>query len=131
MNATSYADRVIFHTDSEVMEVDFSDLTFTDSPMVDAVYDEIDRKIEATGRSWYFLVNYRNCRIYELAWIRFAQRGKRLNLAHSLGSVRFSVQEELGATIEASARSENFDPNLFPSREAALAEIERMKSARA
>ena len=127
MGDSRYQDRIVFHDDIQVMEVDFSDLTFDSSPMVDEAYDEIERQIEATGRDWYFLVNYRNCRIFELAWIRFAQRGKKLNLAHSLGSVRFAVQEELSETIEQSAKKENFDPNLFPSREAALQEIERMK----
>lgn len=75
------------------------------------------------------LVNYRNTHIFELAWIRFAQRGKRVNLASSLGSVRYAVREEVGQTIKSSAKRENFDPNLFDSREGAVAEIERMKSA--
>ena len=127
MSPSAYSDRITFHRDLQIMEVDFSNLTFDTSRMVDDCYDEIEQQIAEQGPKWFFLVNYRNCRIFELAWIRFAQRGKRLNLAHSLGSVRFSAADDTAESIEASARSENFDPNLFPSRDDAMAEIERMK----
>lgn len=129
MSELQYGARIHFFPELEVMEVDFSDVTFDNSAMVDEFYDEIHRRIEETGKNWFFLINYRNCRIFELAWIRFAQRGKRINLAHSRGSVRYAVQESLGQTIEASAKAENFDPNLFDSREEALAEIGRMRTA--
>jgi hypothetical protein len=129
MSESQFSNRIHFFPDLEVMEVDFRDLTFDTSPMVDDYYDELHRQIEQTGRDWYFLVNYKNCRIFELAWIRFAQRGKRLNLTHSLGSVRYAVHEHLGQTIEASAKAENFDPNLFVSRDDALAEIARMQTS--
>lgn len=130
MNPSRFAGRLNFLESEQVMEVDFSDLTFDTSAMVDEFYDMVEQGIEARdNRKWYFLVNYRNTRIFELAWIRFAQRGKRVNLASSLGSVRYAVREEVGQTIESSARRENFDPNLFSSREEAVAEIERMKSA--
>ncbi|KAA3621985.1 MAG: hypothetical protein DWQ08_13330, partial [Proteobacteria bacterium] len=56
MNESSYGDRIEFHHDLEVMEVDFSDVTFDNSRMVDEFYDEIERQIETTGRDWYFLV---------------------------------------------------------------------------
>lgn len=132
MNQSRFADRLNFLESEQVMEVDFSDLTFDTSAMVDEFYDMVEHEIEVRdNRKWYFLVNYRNTRIFELAWIRFAQRGKRVNLASSLGSVRYAVREEVGQTIESSARRENFDPNLFSSREEAIAEIERMQSAAA
>ncbi len=130
MNSPLFEDRLHFFETDQVMEVDFSDLTFDTSAMVDEIYDSIESEIENRGgNKWFFLVNYRNTRIFELAWIRFAQRGKRINLASSLGSVRYAVREELGQSIESSAKRENFDPNLFVSREDALAEIEKMKSA--
>ncbi len=130
MDKDKYDEIVDFHDDLRVMEVHFNDVIFEDSKMVDAVYDTLERGIAATGQhKWFFLVNYKNCRIYETAWIRFAQRGKSLNIAHSMGSVRFAVHEALGQTIENSAKKQNFDPNLFTSREDALAEIERMRQA--
>lgn len=130
MNQPTFADRVKFLRAEQIMEVDFSDLTFDSSAMVDEFYDIVEQGIAAQGDGkWYFLVNYRNTRIYELAWIRFAQRGKRVNLASSLGSVRYAVREDVGQTIESSAKRENFDPNLFSSREDAVAEIARMRGA--
>ena len=130
MDKDKYDEIVDFHDDLRVMEVHFNDVIFEDSKMVDAVYDTLERGIAASGQNkWFFLVNYKNCRIYETAWIRFAQRGKSLNIAHSMGSVRFAVHEALGQTIVNSAKTQNFDPNLFPSREEALEEIERMRQA--
>lgn len=130
MNDARFSDRISFLHDQQIMEVDFSDITFDTSAMVDEFYDEVERQITETGQpKWYFLVNYRNTRIFELAWIRFAQRGKRVNIASSLGSVRYAAHEDLEKSIEARAKSEEFDPNLFQSRDQAIAEIERMKSA--
>lgn len=129
MSESQYSNRFTFLKELQVMEIDVSNLTFDASRMVDEYYDEIERQISEQEPKWYFLVNYKNCRIFEMAWIRFAQRGKRLNLAHSLGSVRFSVADDLSESMEARAKQEHFDPNLFPSRSAALAEIERMKQA--
>ena len=130
MSESKYDHLVEFHDELRVMEVDFNDLVLEDSKMVDEIYDHIERAIAASGQSkWFFLVNYKNCRIYETAWIRFSQRGKSLNIAHSMGSVRFAVREELGHSIEKSAKKQHFDPNLFESRDDALAEIERMRKA--
>ena len=128
MNQAEYENRVKFLESEQIMEVDFSDITFDNSAMVDEFYDVIEDGIAKRGdQKWYFLVNYRNTRIFELAWIRFAQRGKQVNLASSLGSVRYAVRDDVGRSIQSSAQSENFDPNLFVSREDAVAEIQKMK----
>ncbi len=132
MSESQYTNRVIFLESEQIMEVDFSDLIFDNSAMVDEFYDTIEQGVaERGGNKWYFLVNYRNARIYELAWIRFAQRGKRLNLASSLGSVRYAAHGAVGESIESSAKQEKFDPNIFDTREEALEEIKRMKAAAA
>lgn len=120
--------RVAFDHDLNVMEVDFSDLTLPDSATVEGLYDLIERRISETGRQrWFFLVNYRDCAVAPGAWVSFANRGKKLNLAHSLGSVRYAASESTGSEILRRARSERFDPNLFPTREEALREIERIR----
>jgi len=130
MNQAEYEKRVNFLENEQIMEVDFSDITFDTSAMVDEFYDVIEQGIAKRGdRKWYFLVNYRNTRIFELAWIRFAQRGKQVNLASSLGSVRYAALEDVGQSIQSSAASENFDPNLFDSREDAVAQIQQMKES--
>jgi len=132
MSPSQFEKRIHFLQSEQIMEVDFSELTFDISAMVDQFYDVIEAGIEKRGgQQWYFLVNYHNTRIFELAWIRFAQRGKRLNLASSLGSVRYAAHGAIGQSIQSSAKQEKFDPNIFDSRAEAVAEIDRMKQSKA
>ena len=112
------------------MDVDFSDLTFETPADVNQCYDFIEEQVAGTGRPWFFLVNYRNCHINPDAWLTFAHRGKLLNMASSLGSVRYDASEKTSAEISKKAAEESFDLNLFPSREAALARIAEMREAR-
>ncbi len=128
MNTINYAERIIFHPDQQIMEVDFSNLTFDMSKSVNTFYDEVDRQLAETGQKWFFLVNYLNCRILSEAWIAFSHRGKKTNLAHSLGSVRFAASGDTSGTILEKSKEENFDPNLFPSRASAVAHIEELRN---
>ncbi len=123
-----FQDRITFHPDLQVMEVDFSDLTFDMSKPVNVFYDEIARQLEATGQKWFFLVNYRDCNIMPEAWIAFAHRGKAVNLAYSLGSARFAASSATTENILERSKKENFDPNLFPSRRVALAHLRDLKA---
>jgi hypothetical protein len=125
-----YDQRISFLPDLEVVEVDFSGFTFENSAQVHAFYDQLEIRITATRRKWFFLVNYLDCHIYPEAWITFANRGKKLNLEWSLGSVRYAARGEMRSEIMTRAEQENFDPNLFPSREAALTEIARLRGVR-
>ena len=89
MTEKSTDDRIIFHDDLQIMEVDFSDITFETAEQVNSFYDRLEERVADTGKDkWYFLVNYRSCQLTPMTWIPFANRGKKLNLAHSLGSVR-------------------------------------------
>lgn len=116
-------ERIVFHQNFQIMEVDFSHIDFSSSDEVNTIYDEIDGKIKATGQKWYFLVNYERCQIDQTAWVAFGYRGKILNLAWSLGTVRFSAQKHMADAIEEKAKLESFDSNLFRSRKAAVAEL--------
>lgn len=127
MSTENYADRIVFNDDEQIMEVDFTDFTFTSSAVVNAFYDVIEEKIAETGRKWYFLVKYRDCQIFPDAWMQYANRGKRLNLASSLGTVRVDPAEGTRQEILNRARTEDFNPNLVPSRNAALARIAEMR----
>jgi hypothetical protein len=127
----SFEDRITFHADLGIMEADFSDLAFERSRDVERFYDVLEEKLAATNRKWSFLVNYRNCTIEPEAWIAFANRGKRANLAYSEGSVRFDTSVETGQSIVEDSKRENFQPNLFASRDAAIQRIlEMQRSAR-
>ncbi len=124
-------DRIHFDAETETMEADFSDLTLEDPVVVGKFYDRIEERIAETGRTrWFFLVNYRNCRIMPSAWLAHSQRGKRLNVTHSLGSVRYDASPETKAEIERRAGTEAFDANLFDNRDDAMARIAELRRAR-
>lgn len=121
-------DRISFHHDDQIMEVDFSDILFDSAEQVNEFYDLVDEKMTATGQGkWYFLVNYKNCRLSPGAWIPFSNRGKKVNIAASLGSVRYAVSDETGKSILRQSEKEDFDPNLFSSRQAAVDHISEMR----
>lgn len=128
MAANKFENCVTFHPDIQVMEVDFSNVTFDVSSTVHQAYDVIDEKLRETGKKWFFLVNYLNCRIMSEAWIAFAHRGKNVNLAYSLGSARYAASGDTSEEILESAKQENFDPNLFRTREDAVAHLAQLRS---
>ncbi len=126
-SADEYASRVHILDAFDTIEIDFSEFEFSSSAIVNSFYDVIDKLVEETGRDWYFVVNYRDCSIWPEAWVAFAHRGKHVNVTHSLGTVRYV---ELAGTDDQSKpefRSEHYDPNLFDSRDEALAKIQEMK----
>lgn len=123
--------RVIFHDDLEVMEVNFGDLDLKSSADVNYIYDHIEERIAETDEDlWFFLVNYSNANIDNSAWFAFSRRGKELNKAHSMGSVRFDASEATRKQIERDAGTEAFDANLFYDRESALKRIAEFPSQR-
>lgn len=123
--------RITFHDDLQIMEADFSNFTFDTSHIVNLMYDRLEARIDATGEAlWFFLVNLNGTRIEPPAWTAYSRRGRALNLAHSMGSVRFDASEETRRQIERAAHTEAFDPNLFTDRAAALARIRELPSKR-
>ena len=120
MNDLNFSDRLRFHEGIEVMEVDFSNLHFTTVEEVDAFYDEVDQRLAATGKRWYFLVNYIDCVIDDPVWNRFAERGKQANIRSSLDTVRVGATEQTRETILERSHRENFRSNIYADRDAAL-----------
>ena len=123
-----FEQRIKFLPDQQIMDVDFSDLTFYHSRDVADFYDLAQAKIEASGQRWYFLVNYNNCKIMPEAWVSYAQRGKELNEGGSLGSVRYAAGAETEEEIRLRAQSRGFRPNVRNTRELALARIDELKA---
>jgi len=123
--------RIAFHDDRQIMEINFGKLHFANSADVNAFYDRVEERIASTGETlWFFLVNYSGARIDPDAWVAFARRGKIVNLAHSMGSVRFDASAITRRQIRHQAGTEAFDPNLFADRDAALARLAEMPSRR-
>lgn len=123
--------RIRFHDQLQVMEVDFSGFRFADSPTVNRFYDRIEERVRETGESqWFFMINYSESRIDPEAWFAYSRRGKGLNLAFSMGTVRFDASDITRRQIERDAETERFDPNLFADRDSALERIRQMPSKR-
>lgn len=123
--------RITFHADLQIMEADFSGFHFANSQTVNAFYDRIESRIRETGEDlWFFLVNYSGSRIDNSAWVAYSRRGKSLNLAHSMGSVRFDASDATRRQIERDAETEAFDPNLFADRDSAIARLKSLPSKR-
>jgi hypothetical protein len=119
---SEYADRIHLLPELQIVEVDFSDLEFSNSRLVNEFYDLLERIIENTGQRWYLLVNYRKCSVWPEAWVAFAHRGKKVNVNYALGTVRYY---DSGTEGEDSARPS--DPELLGSRDAALARIDELR----
>ncbi len=123
--------RITFDPDLQIMEVDFDDFHFPDSATVNAFYDRLEARILETGEEkWFFLVNLNGTRIDPAAWTAYSRRGRALNMAHSMGSVRYDASEETRRQILRAANTEAFDPNLFTDRAAAVARLREMPSTR-
>jgi len=119
--------RISFDDAATIMNVDFSNFTFHHSRDVNDVYDHIEERVKETDRKWFFLVNLENCQIMPKAWVQYAHRGKMLNIAASLGSVRFAPGSETEEEIRMRAESQDFRPNLFNTREDAIERIAEMR----
>ncbi len=120
--------RISFLDDEAIMDIDFSNITIAHSDDVNLIYDFLEDSIAASGRTkWYFLINYDACHIYPEAWIPYSQRGKSLNINHSLGSVRYAPGSETEEEIRTRAESQDFRPNIRNTRTEALERIEEMK----
>jgi branched-chain amino acid transport system ATP-binding protein len=125
-----FARRIVFHDTIETMEVDFSGVRFADPAQVDAFYDEADRRLAASGRRWYLLINYTDCVIGPGAWERYAERGKQTNLTYSLGTVRLNVGAENLEAIRQRAELEQFRANIYATREEAMRALGDMRKRR-
>lgn len=126
-----YASRLQILDVLEIVEIDLSDFEFNSSKIVNAFYDVIDESVAATGRDWYFLVNYRKCRVWPEAWVAFAHRSKKINVTYSRGTVRYDADANNSDTVVAAPATENFHAGLFSSRDAAVQHIEKLKAAAA
>lgn len=123
-------DRIILHDALSVAEFDFSQMTFATEAQVDEYYDEVERRLAATNRQWYFLVIYTDCVIAPAVWERFAARGKSANITYSLGTVRVGTSAETADTIRQRAKSEMFRANIFTSRDQAIVALGEMRKRR-
>lgn len=123
--------RITFHHDRQILEADISGFHFDSSEAVNRFYDRLEERIADSGEDlWFFLVNLNGTRIDPVAWTAYSRRGRALNHAHSMGSVRFDASEETRRQILRAADTEAFDPNLFSDRDAAIRRLAELPSQR-
>jgi branched-chain amino acid transport system ATP-binding protein len=125
-----FQDRIKIIEALGALDVDFSDIAFSSKQDIDEFYDEVDRLLEATGRRWYFLVNYTGCTIADDVWDHFGERGKHSNSAYGLGTVRFGLSQSTRQVIRARAMLAQFRANVFDTREEALAALADLRKRR-
>ncbi|MFW2543013.1 hypothetical protein ACN2XU_10245 [Primorskyibacter sp. 2E107] len=131
MTKPGFESRIRFDEACQTMEVDLSGLDLEDSPMVNRLYDHIETRIAQSSEDlWFFLINLHGLRIDSSAWIDYARRGRALNMAHSMGTVRFDASPETAAQIRRDSQTERFDPNLFTDRDDARARLAALPSKR-
>jgi branched-chain amino acid transport system ATP-binding protein len=130
MTERALRDRVILHEDIGTMEADFEGLMFATPAQVDEFYDEADRRLAATGKRWYFLVNYTGCVIAPEVWDRFAERGKQTNIRYGLGTVRVGTSAPAREAIRQSAQREMFRANIYDTRDQAMLALGEMRKRR-
>jgi branched-chain amino acid transport system ATP-binding protein len=125
-----FADRIKLLEPIETLDVDFSNLVFSSKEDIDEFYDEVDRLLQATGRRWYFLVNYTGCTIAHDVWDHFGERGKHSNITYGLGAVRFGVSAQMREIIRARGMLARFRTNVFETREEALSALRELRKRR-
>lgn len=126
-DASEFGSRIRLLAELEIVDLDFSDFVFANSNKVNGFYDAIERAVGATGRKWYFAVNFRNCRIWPEAWVAFAHRGKKLSVNYALDTVRYAAAPETEDDIAKTSAETVDDPNLYPSRDAAFAHVAELR----
>ncbi|MEM7562615.1 MAG: hypothetical protein AAF353_06140 [Pseudomonadota bacterium] len=121
-----YSDRIRFDERLNIVDIDFSDFEFNNSGVVNHFYDELDQRIEQSGKRWYFVVNYRRCTVWPEAWVAFAHRGSKVNASYSLGTIRY-IEPVDGDEADSALLS---DPDVLDSRDAALMQVENWRQSK-
>lgn len=128
---TALEPRVSIMEGAQLVEITFTGLYFHTSADVNAFYDYIESRLSDTGEPlWFLLVNSRDYRVDEGAWFAFTRRGRDLSEAHSMKTIRYDADPATVAQIARTKGTDRENPNLFPSRDAALAYLQSLPSKR-
>jgi len=125
-----FQDRIKIIEDLEALELDLSHLTFASKEDIDDFYDEVDRRLATTGRSWYFLLDYTDCTIAAEMWDHFGARRKQSDGTYGLGTVRYGVSAPTRQMIRVRAMEERSRANVFETRADALAALAELRKRR-
>jgi|GEM_PF-672421 len=119
-----FAARMKVLEDLDTIELDFSGFVFMNSATVNAFFDHILQFVESRDRYWFFLVNFEGCRVWPEAWVAYANKSKEVRVRFSYATLRYD--ESIGRNPDEALRTAT-EEDMFPSRDAAVAEIERIR----
>lgn len=128
---TALEPRITILEGPQIVEITFSGLLFRSSADVNGFYDYLERRIQETGEAqWFFMINTQDYRVDEGAWFAFTRRGRDLNEGHSMKTVRYDADPDTVAQIARTKGTDRENPNLFASRNDALAFLKSLPSKR-
>ncbi len=85
--------------DEDTLELDLCDVVFKSSEDVGAFFDPIDHCIERMDRSWFFVVNIENNKVWPEAWVSHAHRLKKISVSYSRAFIRYDASDHSDATV--------------------------------
>ena len=123
-----FLDRISFMPEEEIVEIDLEGLTFTTAHEANVLYDAINRAVTETGRTWYFLGCFADCRIFPGAALQFSIRRSH---AHEIcrGAVRYGCSEAVDNALLSLGSDTKAAQTSFATRDDAIEHINGMKAA--
>ncbi len=85
--------------DEDTLELDLCDVVFKSSEDVGAFFDTVDHCIERMDRSWFFVVNIENNKVWPEAWVSHAHRLKKISVSYSRAFIRYDASDHSDATV--------------------------------
>jgi len=123
----AFTKRFVFRPKEARLDIDFSGVHMAHSRDVHDIYNWLEHAIRATGRKWWFLMDYTDFRIQSGAWVAYDQRKTAFEAEMSLGTVRFAPGAETETDIRLRMESRGKRPNIRNTRAEALARLSELR----
>lgn len=124
----AFTKRFVFRPREDRLDIDFSHVTMEHSRDVHDIYNWLEHAIRATGRTWWFLMDYSNFRIEQGAWVAYDQRKTACESEFARGVVRFAPGAETETDIRLRMEARGTRPNIRNTREEALKRLTELQS---
>ncbi|GGL81306.1 hypothetical protein [Wenxinia marina] len=123
--------RITVHEGLQAIEIDLRGLDIRTAAAAGAFYDRVEARIAETGEPlWFFLIHSGDYRVDPSAWFAFTRRGRDVQEAHSMGTVRVDGTDIARRQIARDEARGVRDPNVFVERGQALERLRRLPSRR-
>ncbi|WP_147127167.1 hypothetical protein [Shimia ponticola] len=125
----TFTRRLTFRPSEGRFDIDLSGIDFAHSRDVNDIFNWMEEAIRATGRKWWFLINYTGMRIQSGAWVAYDQRKAQMERQYALGVVRYAPDAETETDIRLRMESRGTRPNIRNTRDAAIERLGELKAA--